>query len=88
MIFHLFRDHLEPSYESVSSQRLEPELSATRGQGFDDATDVVADQTELGGAALLLHRATQRGLSIASHGISLVLRSSKNKCCKILYKVQ
>jgi len=57
---------LKPGGQRLSSERFEPELGATRGQGFDDATDVVADQTELRRTTFLLHRSAQRRLSVAS----------------------
>ena len=69
---HLSSNHLQPRDDGVLGERLEPELGTPGRQGFDDPADVVADEAELGGAALLLHRSSQRGLSVPGHGVSLV----------------
>lgn len=48
--------------QHVVSERLEPELGAARRDWFDDATHVVADETEARRLGVLFHRATQRRL--------------------------
>lgn len=66
------RNHLQSLHRRRSLHRSEAEFGAAARDGVDDAADVVADDAEAGGAAVLLDGAAEGGLGVRGQAIRFI----------------
>ena len=63
---------IQTSANELFREGLEPESSASRLQGRDDLTDVVANETETSVTDVFLHHSSKSHLGIFGHGVAFI----------------